>query len=281
MALLIAIAAIIGASGLSALLTYPQADDGTYCGAQPIIVLVRGARGFSEAVASQCRVQAGIQVAIGIALVGLAGVIALAPRWLRWINAREARYAAGERASGVWTHEPANRRVAWIFIGGFAAMLVVTFALQPGVSMAVFGLVLLVPFAWLAAGVFLHPRLELPPNEIVVVGAFSTRRVAVQDVVSVTPPGDFGCFLRLRQGGSVRIPMGSKNRGDAALGHQTHADDLVEAIAAHVAGGRHVPEEAILPTPEEQVAARKNARAALVIGLSWLALITVLMFLHR
>jgi hypothetical protein len=279
-AVLVVLGLTIGASGVSALIASPQADDGTYCGRAPLVVLIHGGK-LTGAAAAQCQTQALIQIGIGIFLVALGVLLVLLPRVIRAMNAREAKVLGQERALGVWGHEPATRRVAWILAAGFSLFFAVSIVIHPNVFIGVFAFVVGIPYVWLMSRFLLHPHVDLRPGEIVIVGAFRTRRVSVDDVVSVSPPGDFGCFLRLRHGNSVRIPVGATNRVAPALGHRTHGDELVEAIAAHVAESRHVPEMNVLPTPHERLVFQKNARAALLAGLSWLAVMVLLMFLHH
>jgi hypothetical protein len=278
--LLVVLGLAIAAIGVAGLVASPQADDGTYCGRAPVVVLIHGGK-LTGAAAAQCQTQALIQIAIGIFLVGLGILLVLLPRIIRAMNVREAKSLSRERASGAWGHEPATRRIAWLLSAGISLFFTVGIVIHPSVSSAVFAFVVCIPYVWLMSRFMLHPHVDLRPGEIVIVGAFRTRRVPVEDVVSVSPPGDFGCFLRLRQGSSVRIPVGATNRVAPALGHRTHGDELVEAIAAQVAEGRHVPEMNVRPTPHERQVFQKNARAALLAGLSWLALMVLLMFLHH
>jgi hypothetical protein len=97
----------------------------------------------------------------------------------------------------------------------------------------------------------IHPRLEFRPGEIVVINPVRTRRIPVGSIDLVGTPGYRGLPIRLDEGSTVMVAVGQKTNVAAARGVRRHADDLADAIAAHVVRFKQVPADEIGATPQD------------------------------
>jgi hypothetical protein len=261
--------------------SFPDATGRFECSGSAIGDFLAGSHRTYQYGLTRCREEAAIQVVAASFLLSLGVLLLFVPR----LSSLYHRWSApsgvdGGRTTGVWRPGPASRIAAW------GAVVIPPFVSLIGIGATRTG-------GWVVGGVFssfmsafvyvvaLRPRVEIRPEELVIVNSFTTVRTTWDQISEISEPGYWGTRVGLRDGRSVVVKAGQKSNWAAALGKRTYADELAAELTAHASGERTLTPDQVAAAAARREGAKKPARVSIAVGVGFLLVgILIRAFIH-
>lgn len=169
----------------------------------------------------------------------------------------------------VWRCSPKTLRWAGLGVKTLPAIAIalIVAGLAGGVALD-FGLVTGLMLLAIALGLYrfsLYPTVEATRNALVVRNPLTTSAIPWEDITKLSPRYS-GISVERKRGYPVTIWCAQKANWDAAHGRRSHADEVIEGIAAYRSGTDPRQGEAIVQTEHEEASTKKSARKTIAIG---------------